>query len=517
MKKFVSVAASAALTASMICAPMAIVSAATDVKTAPFVLVMEDQQLKPGKSSVKIPVSFNEDVSFTVMNFKFKSSFFPESKYVTKFAGFESALPDTVALEGNTDNGTVVINTSDAKNYTIKKGTPVFYITVDVMTKPTTSNPTSKPATDVPAGATFKVNLETFDVADENLVTYELPDDLVKSINAVVQSVPEESSASHKVTISAKEATSKTVEVPVYVEGSMFSMRAGLKVDNGAKIVNVTSTVEGVSCNTTGSFAYACEDISGNPYTFTKDTPAVTVTIELPATAKEGDEFTVSSKYFDIADENEKSVYPSTVTPGKITYKPATVSGSISDVKSAVSYIVSSTNKLDLSDVKLNAVLTAADGTKTDIVFAAGGDYDINDYFEVVKEEGSIDRTLELKYVGPELSAPVENVKVSYLRTIKGDIDFNGKVTSSDASVAIDEFLERDFGGSMLETFYKTDTKTYGEIVTKYGSAVVAEFGAKVADVNEDNSINMNDSTYILEYFLENDFDVVEWEDLLKR
>ena len=85
MKKYMSIAASVALTASMM-APAAIVSYADETFTADFTMVMEDQQLKPGHSEVSIPVSFDKDVSFAGCVFDFDAAFFPNSKYDIEFA-----------------------------------------------------------------------------------------------------------------------------------------------------------------------------------------------------------------------------------------------------------------------------------------------------------------------------------------------------------------------------------------------------------------------------------------------
>lgn len=505
MKKYMSIAASVALTASMM-APAAIVSYADETFTADFTMVMEDQQLKPGHSEVSIPVSFDKDVSFAGCVFDFDAAFFPNSKYDIEFADFEGKS-DALTFETNAEKGILTINSNDGKDFTLKAGEVLFNINVKIMTKATTSAPAA-PATDVPAGATFKVALKSFDVATADHNSYELSAADLESAYAVVQSVPAESSATHTVKIGSVETGSKTVEVPVYVEGDIFTMRAGFKANGGAKVIGIKSDVEGVTCGQNGSFAFTPSDLSAKK--FTADKPVATLTVQLP---KEG-EFTVSTKYFDIAD-GEDSVYPGSITAGTVKYVAAGLSGTLSDVKSAVPYIVSMDKKLDLADVKLAATITAADGTKSDITFEDGGDYDIKDYFEVVSETGAIDRELILKYVGPALSSPVADVKVNYLRTLKGDIDFNGKVNTVDATLTIKEFLENDFGGTLLTDLYGKD-EAYKDIVAKYGVDTVAEFGRKTGDVDEDGAIKVSDATLIIKYFLENDFDVVGWDQILK-
>lgn len=510
MKKFVSLTASVALTASMLCAPTAIVSYADQTLTADFTMVMEDQQLKPGLNEVSIPVSFDKDISFAGCVFDFDSVFFPNAAYVIEFADFEGKS-DALTFDSNKEKGRLTINSNDGKDFTLKAGEVLFNINIKVMTKATASKP-SAPATNVPAGATFKVALTEFDVATADHTSYELSESDFAAAYAVVQSVPEQSSADHKVKIGSVESGSKTVEVPVYVEGDVFTMRAGFKVNGSAKIVNVKSDVDGVTCSQNGSFVFTPSNSSVT--TFTAEKPVATLTVQLPADAKAGD-FVVSSKYFDIADADAESVYPGSVTTGTIKYEAATLAGSLTDIKINVPYIISDSSNLDLSDVKLTGNLTGADGKATPVKFEAGGDYDIKDYFEVVSETGVIERELTLKYIGPSLSSPVADVKVNYLRTVKGDIDLNGKVDVSDSTFVVEEFLENEFGDSKLETMY-TGNDVYADIVTKYGANIVAEFGKKAGDVDEDASINVTDSTHIITYFLENEFEPVDWDVILK-
>lgn len=509
MKKFVSLTASVALTASMLCAPTAIVSYADQTLTADFTMVMEDQQLKPGLNEVSIPVSFDKDISFAGCVFDFDSVFFPNAAYVIEFADFEGKS-DALTFDSNKEKGRLTINSNDGKDFTLKAGEVLFNINIKVMTKATASKP-SAPATNVPAGATFKVALTEFDVATADHTSYELSESDFAAAYAVVQSVPEQSSADHKVKIGSVESGSKTVEVPVYVEGDVFTMRAGFKVNGSAKIVNVKSDVDGVTCSKNGSFVFTPSNSSVT--TFTAEKPVATLTVQLPADAKAGD-FVVSSKYFDIADADAESVYPGSVTTGTIKYEAATLAGSLTDIKLNVPYIISDTSKIDLSDVKLTGNLTGADGKATAVNFEAGGDYDINDYFKIVKQDDKLDCTFELEYIGPDLGTPVANVTLNCLNARKGDITLDRSVDTRDVTYTLLEFSAQVFGDEYVKTKLVGD-KNFADLVDKYGIDLLTEVALKAGDVDENGTLDSRDASYQKKYYAESVFGDISWDTIL--
>ena len=512
MKKFIAVSSAAALTASMICAPMAIVSAIDDVLTDTFAVVMEDQAVVTGTTTVKIPVSFNKDVSFATADMRFSTAMFPKGGYDLAITSIESALPadSGISVDRSKDGKGIVF--SSAKNYTLKKGAPLLYINTEIQLN-------GVAATEIPSGATFKVSLDDCDIADENRVSYEFSPLAIQNMNSVVQVTPEKKTENFTVKFDSISTASKTVQVPMYVGGEFSTFRSSFKVDGGAKIVSIDSNIEdGMEIN---SPAILYINKAAVDEKFSADKKFVTVTVELPDGAKYGDTFKLSPKYVDsYSAAKDDNMYPSQITPAVISYGSAIVGDfTITDVKPVDKFIVSDSKELDLSKVKLIATLKDKNGATKDITVTAG------DYFKVIKEEGVIDRTAELEYTGPVGDSKIDNVKIDYLRAMKGDITLDGQIDVVDSTIMLRESAKNIIGQSILKGIYES-SKDLETAIEKYGIDTIVELGKSAGDTDGTKEIDVIDSTLVLRLAAKIDIANIkgekldyaaEWEKLLNK
>lgn len=486
MKKFIAFSSAAALTASMVCAPIAIVSAADDVLTDTFAVVMEDQAVIKGTTSVKIPVSFNKDVAFASADMKFSTSIFPKGRYNLAIKSIESALPvDSGMSVDKSKDGKGIIFLS-AKNYTLKKGVPLLYINAEIQYD-------GVAATDIPAGATFKVSLDDCDMADENRVSYEFSNLAIQNMNSVVQVTPENKTENFKVKLDSIATASKTVKVPMYVGGEFASFRSAFKVDGGAKIVSIESNIESGMEIVSPGILYL--DQSASDKLFSIDNKFVTVTVELPEDVQSGATFNLSTKFVDAYQGKiDGNIYPSQILSSVITYRSASIGDfTITDVKPVDKFIVSDSKDLDLSKVKLIATVEDKDGATTNIEVAAGN------YFKVIKEEGTIARTAELEYTGPAGNSNIDNVEIEYLRAMKGDITLDGEIDVIDSTILLREAAKNIVNQSILKGIYE-DNKNLETAIEKYGIDTIIELGKSAGDVDGTKELDVIDATLVLRF-----------------
>lgn len=506
MKKIVSLSTAAVLSAAMACAPMSIVQAQTI--TDPFEINIADTTIKAGETTVKIPVSFTEDMAFTGATLKFnvegvKTRFTPEIESI------ESALPEGagVTCEKSTKSDaqtmSVVLTSTSGRNYTLKKGDNLLYINVKL---PADSSIATK----------WKLSLKNFDVATENADAYEFSSSQLEASYGYIFAASK-NFENMTAKIGEVDAQSKTVEVPMYINGDLYSLNCVLKATNGAVITGITATdpankegYMGLGINTAGTsnpekFMWTTQN-KDTDYQFKGTEAMAMITVQLPASAKAGDEFGLSFRYFDGCSVVNDEVYPEEITLGKISYTGVSADKKFTDVAVVNGFVVSDSKQLDLSKVAMTAVVEDADGTKTDISFNA------DEYFELVKEtvEDKFDCTAELKN---KLTG--ETIEVNYLRGLKGDISLDGKVDARDSAYIQSEFAESQFGGTTLKGIYSANDDLKN-ICDKYTVDKIVEFGKSLGDVDASTKLNAKDAAYILTYFAESMFGGVSWDDILK-
>lgn len=319
MKKFMSAATVAALTLSALCVPVSMVSAADEKVQDSFGAYLQDVTLKKGETTVKIPMCFDKDVNFTIINAKFSTAMLPTGAFTSEIESVESAISDAaVASQPGSAGNSIVFNTANGKDYTIKAGTPVAYVNVVIKDRK------GEPAVNIGAGATFKVNVDELDIVDENRVSYEFSSEALSRAKGVIQIV-DGTTEGMEVKFESVTAESRTVEVPVYLTGKMCAFRTELKADNGAVVTAINSDLEGLTPGSSASMVFA--DMNDDQ-TF-ENTKIATATVKLPANASKGDKFTVTVKYFDAATMADDILYPSAITTGIITC--GEIAGGIAD------------------------------------------------------------------------------------------------------------------------------------------------------------------------------------------
>ena len=512
MKRFINIATAAALTTSMICVPTAIVVSAAE--TASFEACMPDQVIKSGERTVTIPVSFDEDITFSSLDMEFISSFTAPSNCTASIKSVESALSGTTGVTVALDKNSVV-KVSSSKDYTLKKGTVLFNITAEIGNLQTPDG-TEK----WPIGASFRVSVNDFTmISSGNKETKMSSEALIKS-NSVIQVIPQTKTEGMSVKLSSVSATSNIVKVPVIVTGGMMAFISEFKVDNRAKITNITSSAQ---TNLTieykkGNYSRALWTSMKDENTLFDNSEVLVLTVELPADAKESDKFTVSVSSFDPASANtDETIYPSTITSGVITYTPSAATGSVlSDVKLSSPYIVSKSKALNLNDLKLTATITNKDGVKETIqITNPAADFEI-----VGEETGSIDRSLTLKYVGQIYTCP-DSITLSYLRGFLGDINLDGKVDTRDELITINEYTEHSFGGDYVSGVLQK-SESLKSVIEKYSMETVRAFAVAVGDVDSNGKNDTRDALLQIKYYGENAFsegpsDEVSWDTILGK
>lgn len=415
MKKILSVATTSALTLSLMSAPVAIVSAAETV-TDSFSIVMQDQKILKGVSSVKIPVSFDKDVSFTSAKLKFSARIHPNGSFTANIKGIQSALSadsGVTVTQGDKNSGIVNLLKSDGKDYKAKKGEVLFYLNVDFQLN-------GQQATAIPEGTVFRVSLDDFDVADENGVAYELSDAVKKNTASYVQVIPEKLSENISVSFDSVTAIEKTVKVPIKLKGSMSSFRSKYSVDNGAKITSIEIEAGKdftedmiIGENVKDTLTY----LNGMGADYKFDDTIAYINIALPENAVSGQSFTLSANYFDPANEADVPEFPS------------------KNISSDIIYVLK-------GDIDLNNALKQVDAT------------------QVLKESLSMDMTkksiLGDMYTkkaesSPEIKETIEKFGLDRLveaGRFASDINADGKVSAVDATFILRYLLAVDMNGS---------------------------------------------------------------------
>ncbi len=509
MKRFINIATAAALTASMICVPTAMVAYAAE--TASFEVCMPDQRLESGEKSVTIPVSFDEDISFTTIDTSFGYKFTAPSNLTLSIVSVKSALPDssgvTVTLG---EKNSVKVSSSDGKDFTLKKGTVLFNITVEIGNLAKNDDGTEK----WPNGTSIRFLMNKFSMMSADKTETQLSSNALIKANSILQLIPLKKTEGMSVSVGSVSASTNEVKVPVKITGSMMSFITQFKVDNRAEITDMTSSDQ-TKLKIEFGDAYANAVWTNSSINDVKfdNSEVIILTVKLPDDAKESDKFTLSVRRFDSASaDTSLTLYPSTITNGVITYTPSAAKGSeLSDVKVSTPYIVSKSTKLDLNDLELTATLTDKDGVKSTVTFT-----NVTDNFKVVEEEtGALDRTLKLEYTGT-LYTCKEPFTVSYLRGLLGDISLDGKVDTRDETSTIKEYMAQSFA----ESFIKSDIEkkdSLKSIVDKYSIETVTNFALALADVDGNSKVDTRDATLQVKYYSANAFEDVSWDTILKK
>ena len=226
MKKVISVATTAAMTLSMLSVP-AIVFAAEETAAAPVSLVIADQTIEKGLSSFTVPVSLSQNTSVSDAEIKFSTVMYPGGRYVAKITAVESAVEGVTVTE---KDGTVTVSGSAD----VKKNQTVFNITVKIYDK------NGNEATTIPENSNFKLSVDSAKIGD-----VVLSDEAKEEASAYLFVKPAETTKDFSFVMGSVNTTSKTVKVPVTVNGSLGALSTRFRASNGA-VVSSVEVVDGL-------------------------------------------------------------------------------------------------------------------------------------------------------------------------------------------------------------------------------------------------------------------------------
>lgn len=308
MKKLVSFALSAAMTLSSF-AVSSSVFAADEVKTDAFNVVLEDTTITSGLITVKVPVSFDKDVKFTNASIKFGVNNYPNIVQKNKAAvkKIESALPaeSGVTVTNDTENSSLVkLESADGKNYTVKKGQPVLYVTVELRDENGAQN------FKTPAGTVFRLLIDDITVEDANKNTYTLSAGAKKESSSFICVTPDEANDNLSFKFGSEITTdSKSVKVPIIFDGEFGVLRTVIGATEGAKITGIEKVNEDI-------------EVTGNAivYTSMKLSTKFDNEVVAYATMELTDGVVTASpvyRFIDVTD-NAKNTYPGVVDNGMV-------------------------------------------------------------------------------------------------------------------------------------------------------------------------------------------------------
>ena len=292
MKKVISVATTAAMTLSMLSVP-AIVFAAEETAAAPVSLVIADQTIEKGLSSFTVPVSLSQNTSVSDAEIKFSTVMYPGGRYVAKITAVESAVEGVTVTE---KDGTVTVSGSAD----VKKNQTVFNITVKIYDK------NGNEATTIPENSNFKLSVDSAKIGDvASAYLFVKPAETTKDFSFVMGSV---------------NTTSKTVKVPVTVNGSLGALSTRFRASNGA-VVSSVEVVDGLGIDLSEDgkgFVYA--PLSAESDRVFDNEVVAYINVTLPEDAVSGQSFKITTKFIDAYTFDDKNLYPETLEDSDIIY-----------------------------------------------------------------------------------------------------------------------------------------------------------------------------------------------------
>ncbi len=310
-KKIISWVVAAAMTMSSLAPASSVLAVDTKIEDA-FNVVMQDTTVVTGLSTVKVPISFSEDVSFTVANLKFGVQNVPNAgNNHAVIKNIESVLPANsgVTVEiGEKYSGTVNFTSSSGKDYRIKKGEPFAYITLEFQ------DGDGAQKFDMPAGHVVKVFIDELDIANDKQESFVLSDSAKERSSAYVNVRAEESTDGFGIKVGSEIVyDQKSVKVPVILNGKICSAKTRIDAGEGAVIKNIEKVNEDVTIKG--------NNILYSVYAYGDDVPELKDEIIAYATVEFTDDIPASSisfRYIDVIDSKAVSVYPAEIDNGML-------------------------------------------------------------------------------------------------------------------------------------------------------------------------------------------------------
>lgn len=301
MKKVISVATTAAMTLSMLSVP-AIVFAAEETAAAPISFVIKDQTIEKGLSSFTVPVSFSQNTSVSDAEIKFSTMMYPGGRYVAKITAVESAVEGVTVTE---KDGTVTVSGSAD----VKKNQTVFNITVKIYDK------NGNEATTIPENSNFKLSVDSAKIGD-----VVLSDEAKEEASAYLFVKPAETAKDFSFVMGSVNTTSKTVKVPVTVNGSLGALSTRFRASNGA-VVSSVEVVDGLGIDLSEDgkgFVYA--PLSAESDRVFDNEVVAYINVTLPEDAVSGQSFKITTKFIDAYTFDDKNLYPETLEDSDVIF-----------------------------------------------------------------------------------------------------------------------------------------------------------------------------------------------------
>lgn len=301
MKKVISVATTAAMTLSMLSVP-AIVFAAEETVAAPISFVIKDQTIEKGLSSFTVPVSFSQNTSVSDAEIKFSTMMYPGGRYVAKITAVESAVEGVTVTE---KDGTVTVSGSAD----VKKNQTVFNMTVKIYDK------NGNEATTIPENSNFKLSVDSAKIGD-----VVLSDEAREEASAYLFVKPAEATKDFSFIMGSVNTTSKTVKVPVTVNGSLGALSTRFRASNGA-VVSSVEVVDGLGIDLSEDgkgFVYA--PLSAEADRVFANEVVAYINVTLPEDAVSGQSFKITTKFIDAYTFDDKNLYPETLEDSDIIF-----------------------------------------------------------------------------------------------------------------------------------------------------------------------------------------------------
>lgn len=419
MKRFFKAATSAALIASMVCAPSAFVVSAAE--TAAFEVCIADQVIKEGTSKASVPVSFSRDVSFKSIEMEFDCAGYGNiSMAKCALKGITSALPSdsgvTAAVSGNK-----VILTCE-KGYTLKKDQKIVDLAFEITELYKDGSGKEKWPLNVPA----KINLTSFKMVSSSGSEIELSKEALFRATGNVQVAPSATSGL-EVTLDSAIGTGDEVLIPLRIKGSAHIFISEIKVSEFAEIKDFkaetvfaknTKVIDKLSADSEGGRCIRIEWSNDglSDKVFTGEVVGYVV-VKLKDSEEGLSKSMVTFSNIDIATSNMVSAYPSVV-------------------KNAMAV------KGLKGDINLDGIVDARDAT-----------YNLTAYLE---NRGGNPDYLKNEFAGDATYAELVDVfsaeKLAEEALKLGDVNEDGINDTRDASFQIQYYLESRVGDASWDS-----------------------------------------------------------------
>lgn len=411
-RRIISASTAAVLAAATMNVPAIVSYAATSSTDAFFVdcgvTVIDSIE---NSKNVLVPVTVDKDITISSASLTFEV-FTRNSFDTATITGVDNlASKDfTVTCKDN------VVTLTASKDVTIKKGSKLFDLKMDMKYITSKKNGKVVEATEITSNRFMSIKLKAFSAKDSSGNTFTLSENcLNNTVGEIITTAKINKDAS--ISIGNVVSSSRKVEVPVSFTGKVGVGIIGFKVSKNAKIVSVNPETKNLHDPEANNTSLVLNEIKGKEeseqYTEFKNTQICTLTIEVPSSAQTGDTFEVQVNHMDLSSvDGNYSI--SSVAKGVVTYKGTASSETAEYLKGDVNfdgmvdaedatYILKYSNMLSAIDLAelMGRTADVTDDLKNAITRNAPAGADIEELYKLASEgeigdvngDGSVDPT----------------------------------------------------------------------------------------------------------------------------